>query len=355
MTNRINRYTILTLPAFLFITSFAGYCKAEIENARSGIAQFETSLNLTEPADGSIQDLSLPQMEAVKKFTAESSANPETYGPEVRKKYDYILQKQSPDNLSELNAQQIEFLFYETSNNKIAALSKVPYYDPSGEIGFCFGRAMAAHLLSRRMGLKEQSTGNVFIIGDLKSGTTTEWRFHMTAVVRGSNDDWFAIDPIIPGPMPIRTWIRTIRTMFDKQTRAKIYFTHSDAVLPDVRIFPAPDEEKGELIIELSFDPGNKPGFDPFPADFEPAVFSIDKNAANKYFLNVHENIEADSFDFLGITINGDRYDYRNYFVDLITDLSGQKHDNKNMPAAIGPAAAGSIGKQLFSPRWGTR
>ncbi|MBU2574855.1 MAG: hypothetical protein KKH28_12340 [Elusimicrobia bacterium] len=359
MTNKTKRYKAAALSAVLVMAVNAGYSQTTREEQRAGAAQFETGPGLKELMDGQIQDLPLPQIEPAGNFTADSPVDLKTTGPEVGEKYDYILQKQSPDNLSELSAPQIKSLFYKTSNNKVAALDKVAYYDPSGELGFCFGRAMAAHLLGRRMGLKEQSTGKVFIIGDLKSGETTEWRFHVTAVVRGPGKDWFAIDPIMTGPMPVGTWIKEIRAMVDKRIKAKIYFTHSDAVIPDVRVFPAPDEEKGERIIELAFDPGGKPGFKPFTADFEPFVFSVDENAANKYFINVHENPEADSFDFLGLTVNGDRYDYRNYFADLAADIGGRKRGNESAVKSLSIMspwkAAGPAGKRLFSPGWGAR
>ncbi|MBI4802159.1 MAG: hypothetical protein HY796_06510 [Elusimicrobia bacterium] len=347
MANKTKRYKAAALSAILVMAVNAGYSQTTMEAQKAGIARFGTGLDLEELPGGQILNLPLPQMEPAKELT----------GPEVGKKYDYILQKQSAAKFSQLNASQIKSLFHKTSNNKVAALNKVPYYDPSGELGFCFGRAMAAHLLGRRLGLKEQSTGKAFIIGDLKSGETTEWRFHVTAMVRGPGREWFAIDPIMPGPLPIRAWIKEIRALVDKQTKAKIYFTHSDAVMPDVRIFPAPNEEKGERIIELAFDPGGKPGFEPFPADFEPFVFSVDESAANKYFINVHEKPAADRFNFLGLTVNGDRYDYRNYFADLVADIGGSKHGAENiarrLPAITGLAAINSSRGQLFSPRWG--
>lgn len=276
-----------------------------------------------------------------------------TQNADVRKGYDYILKKQSPDNLYAFKAAQLKSLYTAVYTNKVASLDALPHYDPSGELGFCFGRATAAHLIAKRMGIKDGSVAHMFLIGDLKSGETTEWRFHVTTIVRGQYNTWYSIDPITQGPMSIKNWIKLMRATWDKEKKAKIYITQPDAILPDLRIFPAPNEEKGEGIIELSFDPSGKPGFIPFPVDSEPLVFTVEDKTADKYFLNVHEKPETDSFDFFGITINGDNYDYRNYYVDLIQDIKqspAPKSDRQLTDKSLAPQTING----LFSPKWGT-
>lgn len=114
-------------------------------------------------------------------------------GDKVRQDYRAILLK-SPNRYDALTLAQLRTLYKDSYNNKVASLDKLPYYDPSEQLGFCFGRAIASHLLARKMGLTEASTGKVFMVGELKENGVTLWRFHVSAIVKGPGGDWYAID-----------------------------------------------------------------------------------------------------------------------------------------------------------------
>ena len=247
--------------------------------------------------------------------------------------------------LSGLDEKQRAALYEATSTNPVAGLDYLDKYDPTGMIGFCFGRAMAAHLLARRLGLADDSVRKLFIIGDMREGADPEWRFHVTALVRGTDGLWYAIDPVMEKPREVNDWIRSVRAIWDKAQKTKLYITHASAVLPDLRVVPDIAKETGAHIIELSFDPTKKPGFAPLSAgfgiaaDLKSSVFELDGVAnVQRYFLDALGAGE-NAFDFESITVNGENISYNGYFKDLIADLTN--------PASPAPARL----KALSSPR----
>lgn len=272
---------------------------------------------------------------------------------DIRAEYDRILGEQSPQDLAAFDAERIQVLFNAVSSNKVAALDRLSHYDPTGAIGFCFGRAMAAHLIASRMGLKRSSAGKAFIIGDLKSGQTTEWRFHVTALVRGADSEWYAIDPVMKKPMTLRSWIGEVRSIWDRTVKARVYLTPPDAVLPDLRAVPPAGREKSRHIIELSFRPDGRRGF-AASSEYGPLVFKVGPRAAERFFTGVHEDSRSGRFDFSGITINGKRYDYKGYFPDLVNAVGGggAPETGAVLMRASMPEAGVSAGAGLMSPRW---
>lgn len=222
-----------------------------------------------------------------------------------------------------LTLERVHELFQKTSRHPVASLARVGFYDPSSYVGFCFGRAMTAHLIARKMGVHPSAVKKLFICGDMRTATatTTQWRFHVTTIVkaRGSNA-WYAIDPIMYRVMPAKEWIDHVRRTWDIPRKAHFYAVPADAVIPDVTRVPPVQEETGERIIELSFQPAGKPGF-AARADLGHNCYEVSLEAVRKYFICTLEP-EA-PFDFAGIAINGKPVTYRNYFHDLLAALSG--------------------------------
>jgi hypothetical protein len=233
----------------------------------------------------------------------------------------YRLADQAPQTLKVLSLNQLQDVWRQAFNNKVAGLddgAKLAKYDPTGIIGFCFGRAMTAHLLARRMGLKAESIAKLFIVGDLRSGANPEWRFHVTTLARGPHKRWYAIDPILDGPMPVEDWISRVERTWDKRRQAQLYLLEPSAIIPDLSQVPDPDKETGQRLIELSFDPTTHPGFTPEPA-LGARAYRLTAQAAQRYFSSVDE---TPSFDFSGITINEGPISYNSYFDELLDDIA---------------------------------
>lgn len=211
--------------------------------------------------------------------------------------------------------------------HKVAALEKIHQYDPNGEIGFCFGRAMTVDLLARKKGLDSASIKKLFVIGDLRSGDNPEWRFHVTTLLKEESGNWSAIDPIMEpplapgGPLPMEGWMEIVEKTWDKNKRAHFYLVDGQTVIPDLREVPEPTKEVGNRVIEIKFDPKLYSGFSEKQVAGR-TYFEVSPAAQATYFTTVYETPEEESFQFLGIRINGIAFDYRHYFEDLLEDLS---------------------------------
>ncbi len=282
-------------------------------------------------------------------------------GPEETALHRYEqLSGKSPETLSALSAAERESVFDAVSRHPVTDLLNLDKYDPDGFIGFCFGRSLGVHLMGRKLGLSAASVRKLFIIGDLRSGTDPEWRFHVTTLVKGSETQkWYAIDPIMTAPIApgtallLEDWVRIVRSVWDKNGQAKLYFTSPDTIMPDATKDPA--GTTGDAIIELGFKPETKEGF--LPAKFG-TIEAWETNAKSEatYFISVNET-ETDRFKFDGLTIGTQFVDYRGYFLELLGDLTGEEPIPQFSPKTkaiqrLNAAAAQRGPANLRSPRF---
>lgn len=260
-------------------------------------------------------------------------------------------------------------LFDRVANDPVASLDAVDKYDPQGIVGFCFGRAMAAHLYARRAGLNYGSVAKLFIVGDLRSGKDPEWRFHVTTIVKGHEGKWYAIDPIMTppmapgGPLPVEEWIRIVKGVWDKDDKANLYVTEAGIVFPDITADA--DGKSGDKIIELGFEPSKRAGFQSVKLGKYNA-YTVTRDAAVEYFIGNSIIDPEGRFKFLGIQIPSlvklglpPDVDYHGYFVDSIDEvyqtpvaqaLSMQR--TRSCPTGIGELAAPmNTRRSLYSPR----
>ncbi len=236
-----------------------------------------------------------------------------------------------------LNKKERQQLFDYVVHHKVAAITQEndAKYDPTGEIGYCYGRAMAVHLRARRMGLHPDAVKKLFIVGDLRQGPKPEWRFHVTTLVKGTEDNaWYAVDPILlkpqfkGSPVLMTEWIRTIRSVWDKKGKAFLYRVGPVTVVPDIRIFPDSGNESGDRLIEIKFKPSTKEGFTPI-TEGGIALFDVSAKAQEQYFLMGKESVDADQFNFselnidqlIGNDVKKKHYSYNGYFLDLVDDI----------------------------------
>ena len=225
--------------------------------------------------------------------------------------------------------QLIHSIWNETKNDPVARLDRLSHYDPEGLTGFCFGRAMAVHLKARAAGIHPDSIKKQFIVGDLKSSLTapTEWRFHVTTLIKSDHGVWYAVDPIFNQLMDADQWVRHTRGLWDQWhfqdpntfgEQSQVYVTDRHAIMPDIRNFVAPELETGANLIELSFEPNNKAGFELRNRTVANA-YGLTTEASEKYFLSAVEGITADRFNFVGLNFeDGFSIHYNRYFGDLM-------------------------------------
>lgn len=228
------------------------------------------------------------------------------------------IEEMSPRRYESFSTAQRTFLYNDLARNEVATVSRLGTYDPDGILGFCFGRAMAAHLIAMRMGLRPEGLRKLFIVGELKTGTGTGWRFHVTTLVKGDDSQWYCMDTTEGMKLEtVKNYIDRLRERWDRGKKARLYITDVSAVLPDVRTVPDVAEERGTSIIELSFNPARVEGFTPDSSMGE-ELYEIDGERTRRYFICTGE---PDGFDFQKIVINGKTYEYRGYFRDLLRSL----------------------------------
>jgi len=285
------------------------------------------------------------------------TAKPKATDETVRKGFQQIEEagRQASKHYTGFDARQRESLFRAVADHKVAGLDQLDKYDPTGIIGFCFGRAMAAHLIALRMGLTQDNIRKLFIVGDLRSGDKPEWRFHVTTLVRGIDGAWYAVDPVLPEAMEMSAWIAKVQDTWDKGRKSRLYVTPADTVLPKLSVFPeTPEAETGELIIELKFDPKGKKGFEAVESlpDKKTMAFDVDAERAARYFDGASGG--QGTFGFMGIRINGEWFDFNSYFADLIEAvLSAPDGDFEPAASLRTLGAGGAFSAPLPRPRPG--
>lgn len=272
-----------------------------------------------------------------------------------------------------LNAEDRLRLFRLLSRHPVANLSdeNMLKYDPKGiGIGYCFGRAMTAHLLALQMGLDPGSIRKVFIVGDLRSGPNPEWYFHVTTIVRGTDNKWYAEDSIMTPPLspagrelPLSEWVRIVRAQWDTwhghAPLAKLYLTEPGVVFPDLRWDPRGNT--GEHLIEVGFTPTTKNGFHRASLD---GILFFTTDDEHKWFTGTENPDTAARFQFNGLEIPGAGViSYENYFRDLLRSF--RRSSARSLAAAQGEhcpkelvvpegtplALPANTKRQLFSPR----
>ncbi len=81
-------------------------------------------------------------------------------------------------------------------------------YDPEGELGFCFGRALKLHLDLLRYGVNKESIKKIFVVGPMNVPGQV-WQFHVATIVKDLNsNDWWALDTNLKKPVLVDDWMK---------------------------------------------------------------------------------------------------------------------------------------------------
>lgn len=117
--------------------------------------------------------------------------------------------------------------------NPVANLEATQAYDPTGQLGFCFGRALLVHYYLREAGVDPAAIAKVFSAGELRVGPKI-WAFHVAVMVKDAEHGFLVIDPIHEKPMALKEW-QTRTAAFDMKgtlSRARFYVTDPRKFLP---------------------------------------------------------------------------------------------------------------------------
>lgn len=138
--------------------------------------------------------------------------------------------KRNPKRISEVSEELAEEILNAVEYHPVASLGLLGKYDPQGGIGFCFGRAMTAHLEALSQGVLKESVMKAWVHGDLRADGI-RWRYHVTSLLKGPGKTWWAVDPIMGYVMPVSQWYREMQR-YDYDGKMKIYFTRAEKFGP---------------------------------------------------------------------------------------------------------------------------
>jgi hypothetical protein len=135
-----------------------------------------------------------------------------------------------PDRINIVSEELAGQLYAAVNTNPVASLSHYSKYDPQDlGIGFCFGRAMTAHLEALYLGISKDSIKKLWALGNLQTGSN-RWRYHVTTVVKGEHG-WVAIDPIMGSVLTIAQWYENMRG-YDSDGQMRLYVTAAEKFAP---------------------------------------------------------------------------------------------------------------------------
>ena len=131
----------------------------------------------------------------------------------------------SPKRAQTISRKQAQEILDLTDNHEVVGPTNTYKYDPTGDMGFCFGRALFGHLELLRRGVQKQAIKKAFVVGPMYSGGIF-WRFHVTTIVQGENGEWLAIDPYVGRIVTVEEWFDYLST---KSRDGKLRYYLSDA------------------------------------------------------------------------------------------------------------------------------
>jgi hypothetical protein len=145
----------------------------------------------------------------------------------------FAKESDSPGISREQAAQVLQLM----QSHPVVGLRFAAKYDTWNQsIGYCFGRAAFTHWELLRRGVKPESIGKIFLIGDLKVDLNTGsfWNYHMATVVRDQAQSWWVIDPLVGEVMNVEQWMQAMKvwTFNPKSPRVRFYFSDANKMLP---------------------------------------------------------------------------------------------------------------------------
>ncbi len=124
-----------------------------------------------------------------------------------------------------INAKEAKEIYEEVTRNPVTRLLNVKKYDPSGQLGFCFGRAMNSHLESLHRGVDNTSIRKVYVVGQMKALVgDTVWTFHVATAVKNSEGGWWIIDPFFGKAVSLEKWYERMHK-HDVDGKLRVYVT----------------------------------------------------------------------------------------------------------------------------------
>ena len=125
------------------------------------------------------------------------------------------------------DAELIELVYRDLVENAVAKEQNAPQFDPKGDLGFCFGRALWVHHLLRKKQITQADIAKLFVVGKLNYRDLM-WDFHVATLVRGKDKTWWAIDSLYEKPLPAAEWMTRAEKLGANKKRPELFFALTD-------------------------------------------------------------------------------------------------------------------------------
>lgn len=102
-------------------------------------------------------------------------------------------------------------------------------YDPTQEIGFCFGRAAYVHIELLRRRISARHIAKVFVMGGLYLDGFS-WDFHVATIAQDEFGTWWVIDSLFAAPLPLEDWMYEVSRWDANQKFPGLRFFFADAL-----------------------------------------------------------------------------------------------------------------------------
>ena len=231
MSSVVKRTTKYTAPLLLLIALFAHHATAEEIRATDSCNRLYAAL--LGPTNA--------EFDKVVANNGNLFAIPER-APEETKKlnaavFDKLHSEKAPRIINSrrktgLTIKELNKLYKTSLSNKQIKESLCGSYRGSPNYGFCWGRAMAVHLKALQTNINNKSVRKLWAVGSMDDGHT-QWRYHVTTIVRADDGAWYAIDPIFHKPMLIEDWLATMKKRFDPRDTLRVFVTPAKRFGPE--------------------------------------------------------------------------------------------------------------------------
>lgn len=134
-----------------------------------------------------------------------AKAEADTINQATMKYLDTPLEDNHVKRVASLDSNQRNKVYRAVDDHPVASQCQLRQYDPQGNMGFCFGRAMTAHLELLNSGVQKDKIRKLWAVGSFQAGGNN-WRYHVTTIVKGDDGQWWAIDPIFGYPVSAKDW-----------------------------------------------------------------------------------------------------------------------------------------------------
>lgn len=195
---------IVTL-AVLFQSSFVWASKGNLTNLFG--LYWEESVTHSDPED--VRKLNIQTMKDISNFV-----------PVIDEKRSTWITKEQAESVRKL-----------MKNHPVVGERSIEKYDPNGNFGFCFGRAIWAHLELLRRNVSKQSIKKVFVVGEMDDKESPLWDYHVATAVKGPDDVWWVIDTWVNKVMTVEEWYNEMNKM-STDDRLRLYVTEPNRIGP---------------------------------------------------------------------------------------------------------------------------